>query len=45
MIYLLDANVFMNLANRAEGYERIRDKLKGLNVGCLHENWRRPDAI
>ncbi len=30
MIYLLDANVFMNLANRAEGYERIRAELKRL---------------
>ena len=30
MIYLLDANVFMNLANRAEGYQSIRDKLKAL---------------
>jgi tRNA(fMet)-specific endonuclease VapC len=30
MIYLLDANVFMNLANRAEGFEHIRARLKTL---------------
>ena len=30
MIYLLDANVFINLANRTPGYERIRAKLKTL---------------
>ena len=29
-MYLLDANVLMHIANRATGYESIRDKLKTL---------------
>lgn len=28
MIYLLDTNVVLHLVNRAEGFERIREKLK-----------------
>jgi predicted nucleic acid-binding protein len=29
-MYLLDTNVFMHLANRSDGYEAIRAKLKTL---------------